>query len=117
MPVELYDRAEELVKGRGKPSWGQLVAWTCQTRQQEVVDEVLRQLRPADGLVPRGPNRRGRGATQVTARFTLDEQDTFAQTRGAAAAAVTDSDLPADDAHVTATIVVIAALEVATEGR
>lgn len=112
VPVELYDRTERLVKGPGKPSWGQLVAWTCQTKRDAVVDAVLTQLQPPVGLVPRGQNKRGIGATQVTARFTLDEREAFTGTLDAARAAIERADLP-DQSRATATTVVIAALEVA----
>ena len=112
VPIALYDRAEDLVKGRGKPSWGQLIAWTCQTRQQEVIDEVLTQTQPPEGLVPRGQNKRGTASTQITARFTWDERETFTRTQQLAQAA-TDSAAHYTE-HVTATLVVIAALEIAT---
>ena len=112
IPVELYDRAEVLVKGRGRPSWGQLIAWTCQTRSDEVVAEVLVLLRPVEGvLVPRGQNKRGVGATQITARFTAPEHSAFERTRAQAQRAAQGSpDLPDE---VTATAVVSAALAVA----
>lgn len=112
IPVELYDRAEVLVKGRGRPSWGQLIAWTCQTRSDEVVAEVLVLLRPVEGvLVPRGQNKRGVGATQITARFTAPEHSAFEHTRAQAQRAAQGSpDLPNE---VTATAVVSAALAVA----
>lgn len=112
IPVELYDRAEVLVKGRGRPSWGQLIAWTCQTRSDEVVAEVLALLRPVEGvLVPRGQNKRGVGATQITARFTAPEHSAFEHTRAQAQRAAQGSpDLPNE---VTATAVVSAALAVA----
>ena len=112
IPVELYDRAEVLVKGRGRPSWGQLIAWTCQTRSDEVVAEVLALLRPVEGvLVPRGQNKRGVGATQITARFTAPEHSAFEHTRAQALrAAQAAPELPDE---VTATAVVSAALAVA----
>ena len=112
IPVELYDRAEVLVKGRGRPSWGQLIAWTCQTRSDEVVAEVLVLLRPVEGvLVPRGQNKRGVGATQITARFTAPEHSAFEHTRAQAQrAAHAAPELPDE---VTATAVVSAALAVA----
>lgn len=114
VPIALYDRAEDLVKGRGKPSWGQLIAWTCKTRQQEVIDEVLNQTRPPEGLVPRGQNKRGTASTQVTARFTWDERETFTRTRELAHAAAEATERP-QDGNITATLVVIAALEIATK--
>lgn len=112
IPVDLYDLTEVLVKGRGRPSWGQLIAWTCLTHNDEVVTEVLALLRPVEGvLVPRGQNKRGVAATQITARFTTREQAAFEHTRAQAHRAVQSSpDLPDE---VTATAVVIAALTVA----
>jgi len=112
IPVELYDRAEVLVKGRGRPSWGQLIAWTCQTCSDEVVAEVLALLRTVEGvMVPRGQNKRGVGATQITARFTAPEHSAFEHTRAQAQRAAQGSpDLPNE---VTATAVVSAALAVA----
>jgi len=112
IPIDVYDRAEVLVKGRGRPSWGQLIAWTCSTRSDEVVEEVLVLLRPLEGvLVPRGQNKRGVAATQITARFTMSEQAAFEATRIQAQRAVqTTPDLPDE---VTATAVVTAALTVA----
>ena len=114
VPVALYDRAEDMVKGRGKPSWGQLIAWTCKTRQQEVIAQVLTQMRPAEGLVPRGQNKRGTASTQITARFTPVEEQIFtlARERAEQAAAVSSAPL---EGSVTATLVVIAALEVAAQ--
>ncbi len=113
VPIELYDGAEDLVKGRGKPSWGQLIAWTCRTRQHDVVKEVLTLTEPALGLVPRGQNKRGTASTQITARFTQDEHATFARTRELAQVAVASAE-HAVEGPVTATLVVIAALQVAT---
>ena len=113
VPVELYTRAEALVKGPGKPSWGQLVSWTCQRHADDVVAAVLDQLRPAEGLVPRGQNKRGRGTTQITARFTLEEQQAFDATLQQAQKQVDAGSLPAGS-RATATAVVIAALEVAS---
>jgi hypothetical protein len=111
VPVELYEVVEPLVKGPGKPSWGQLIAWTCRTRQEDVVGGVLAQLRPPEGLVPRGQNKQARGTTQITARFTLPEHGTFTETLEVARAAAAEEDLPIP---ATATSVVIAALEVAS---
>lgn len=113
VPIELYDNAEDLVKGRGKPSWGQLIAWTCTTRQEDVVKEVLTLTEPAPGLVPRGQNKRGTASTQITARFTPDEHATFTRTRELAQTAVETAEHPVEG-PVTATLVVIAALQVAT---
>lgn len=112
VPIDLYDSAEDLVKGRGKPSWGQLIAWTCTTRQQEVVKEVLTQAQPAPGLIPRGQNKRGTASTQITARFTPDEHAAFARTRELAQTAADAAEHPVEG-PVTATLVVIAALRVA----
>jgi len=112
IPVDLYDRAEVLVKGRGRPSWGQLIAWTCSTRSDDVVAEVLVLLRPIEGvLVPRGQNKRGVAATQITARFTTREQAAFEHTRAQAHRAVQSAPELPDE--VTATAVVTAALTVA----
>lgn len=113
VPIDLYDAAEDLVKGRGKPSWGQLIAWTCHTRQQAVINEVLARTQPATGLVPRGQNKRGTASTQITARFTLDEHSTFDRTRELAQTAADTAQDPRDE-PITATLVVIAALQVAT---
>ncbi len=111
VPIEVYDAAEDLVKGRGRPSWGQLVAWTCETREEDVVTEVISSLRPTPGvLVPRGQNKRGSAATQVTARFTPDEHAAFERARAAAESAAFAAGL---DTPVTATAVVVAALSVA----
>lgn len=112
VPIEIYDNAEDLVKGRGKPSWGQLIAWTCTTRQQDVINEVLTLTQPAPGLVPRGQNKRGTASTQITARFTPDEHATFTHTRELARAAADAAEHPIEG-PVTATLVVIAALQVA----
>lgn len=111
VPVELYEVVEPLVKGPGRPSWGQLVAWTCQTKQADVIDGVLAQLRPPEGLVPRGQNKQARGTTQITARFTIPEHTTFVDTLDAAREA---ADVEALPIPATATAVVIAALEVAS---
>lgn len=111
VPVELYEVVEPLVKGPGKPSWGQLIAWTCQTRREEVVGAVVALLRPPEGLVPRGQNKQARGTTQITARFTLPEHATFVDTLEAAQSAADAENLVVP---ATATSVVIAALEVAS---
>lgn len=113
VPIDLYDSAEDLVKGRGKPSWGQLIAWTCTTRQQDVVNEVLTQAEPAPGLVPRGQNKRGTASTQITARFTPEEHAIFTRTRELAQTTVDAAEHPVEG-PITATLVVIAALRVAT---
>lgn len=112
VPIPLYEKAEHLVKGPGRPSWGQLVAATCQRSQEEVVDAVLsRAQAEGDLLAPRGQNRRAVASTQVTARFTPDELEAFRAVQARATRAVERSGLATG---VTATAVVAAALEVAT---
>lgn len=110
VPVDLYEAAVPLVKGVGRPSWGQKVAWTCQNHRQEVVEATVAILRPVVGvLIPRGQNKQAQATTQVTARFTADEYVAFSsvldEVRAAAAAAGLTT-------PVTATALVIAALEV-----
>lgn len=110
VPVELYEAAENLVKGPGRPSWGQLIAWTCDTDTAQVTARVLENLAPVGALTPRGQNKRARGSAQVTARFTPAEHERFITALEATRAAAQRADL---DSPVTATAVVIAALQVA----
>lgn len=111
VPIPLYAAAEELVKGPGRPSWGQLVAATCLSQRDEVVAAVIQQLRREEGhLSPRGQNRRAVAGTQVTARFLQNEFDEFCATREEATRAARGSGF---DSEVTATAVVAAALQVA----
>lgn len=113
VPIPLYAAAEQLVKGPGRPSWGQLVAATCLSQRDEVVVAVIQQLRREESaLAPRGQNRRAVASTQVTARFLQNEFDEFCATREEATRVARQSGF---DADVTATAVVAAALEVATQ--
>jgi hypothetical protein len=107
VPAALYAAATPLVKGPGRPSWGQLVAWTCQDHAEPVRKEVeaLADAAAAPRRL-RGPGREGEPTMQVTARLLPDEL-------AAVDAAMTS--LP--DVPVTRTMVVVAALTVATRPR
>lgn len=106
VPADIYAAAQPLVKGVGKPSWGQLVAWTCQDHKDEVVDTILEQAKEADRR-PRGQNQQGTAGLQVTARL-LDKTELPALEEVSKAAA------QRADRKVTRTMVLIAALTVAT---
>ncbi len=107
VPTDLYRDAVALVKGPNKPSWGQLVSWTCQDAEGKVLTAVLSIV--DDLNAPRrlrGQNREGGATTQVTARMTAEELVTLEHIREAAAARA--------KVTVARTAVVIAALRVAT---
>lgn len=106
VPADLYAAAQPLVKGVGKPSWGQLVAWTCQDHKDEVVATILEQAKEADRR-PRGQNQQGTAGLQVTARL-LDKTELPALEE------VSKSAAQRADRKVTRTMVLIAALTVAT---
>lgn len=112
VPQELYLEVEPLVKGPARPSWGQLVAATCQERLEEVLDAVVVQVRPVVGLVPRGQNKQAKAGPQVTARLNAAEQAAFFAAVDAAEKRVAGEGL---DVAVTRTNVLIAALEVASK--
>ena len=106
VPGPLYDAALPLVKGVGRPSWGQLVAWTCQDHPEGVRAEITAL---AEAVVQprrlRGPNREGEASMQVTARFLPAELAVFDSARDG---------VEHGDVVITRTMVVIAALTVAT---
>lgn len=106
VPAELYDKALPLVTGIGRPSWGQLVAWTCQDNDAEVLAELVEPDQPGASRRPRGQNRQGTAGLQVTARLNADEFTAFEQVMQQAARKA--------ETPVTRTKVVIAALTVAT---
>lgn len=107
VPTDLYLDAVALVKGPNKPSWGQLVSWTCQDEEGDVLAAVLSIV--DDLNAPRrlrGQNREGGATTQVTARMTAEELVTLERVREAAASRA--------EVTVARTAVVIAALRIAT---
>ena len=111
IPISLYEAAEYLVKGPGKPSWGQLIAAACEGNHEEVVEAVVDRLgQDTRGGAPRGQNRRAVATTQITARFAPDELAPF---QAAMAEAIARAQR-LDGASVTATAVVTAALDIAT---
>ena len=111
IPISLYEAAEYLVKGPGKPSWGQLIAAACEDNQGEIVQAVVDRLgQNVRGGAPRGQNRRAAATTQITARFSPDELEPFQAVLSEATARAERF----DGAPVTATAVVTAALGVAT---
>lgn len=109
VPAELYDKALPLVTGIGRPSWGQLVAWTCQDSSTEVLAELLEPNQPDASRRPRGQNRQGTAGLQVTARLNADEFTAFDQVMQQATRKA--------ESTVTRTKVVIAALTVATKAE
>lgn len=118
VPSTLYVQAEPLVKGVGRPSWGQLISWTCATKGEEVVAAVLEQLRPADPLAPRGSNRAGGTTTTIIPQFLGEEIDPVENVHARAQEAVSrDPGIPLRAQRVTATAVIIAAVEVTLNDR
>lgn len=111
IPISLYEETEHLVKGPGRPSWGQLVAATCQHHQDDVTAAVVDSFGRDQSSRPRGQNRSALPTTQISARFTPDEADSFSVAVRTATVRVRQS--CGDDIPVTATAVVIAALKVA----
>jgi len=106
VPGELYDAAQPLVKGVGKPSWGQLIAWTCQDHKEEVVAMVLELARTA-ARRPRGQNAQGTPGLQVTARLDRTELPAVDEVKKLAGQKA--------ERKVTRTDVLIAALTVAVK--
>ncbi len=114
IPSSLYSRAEPLVKGTGRPSWGQLISWTCATKGEQVIAAVIEQLRPGDPLAPRGSNRVGGTTTTIIPQFLGEEIDPVETVHAQAQEAATrEVGIPARNERVTATAVVVAALHVA----
>lgn len=105
VPADLYDRALPLVKGIGRPSWGQLVAWTCQDHKTQVVAAIVAAT-TVEGRRPRGQGVVGTAGLQVTCRLFPDERPPVDAVLKDAQAKV--------KTKVTRTMVVLAALEVAT---
>jgi hypothetical protein len=105
VPGELYELALPLVKGLGMPSWGQLVSWTCADHRADVVASIIANAR-AESRRPRGQGVVGTAGNQVTARLYPDEL--------APLEAVVKEAKGKLDQKVTRTMVVLAALEVAT---
>lgn len=114
IPADLYQRAEPLVKGPGKPSWGQLIYWACTTRREAVVDGAIEWVKPTDPLAPRGANRAGGVTTPIIPQFLGEEIVPVDAVKSAAEEALA-RDETRGPVKVTATAVVIAALAVATE--
>ena len=115
IPADLYAAAETLVKGPGKPSWGQLIFWACTTERDAVLEHVARQLAPSDPLAPRGANRAGGVTTPIIPQFLGAEIEPVDEIQTAAQADIAGSG--PRPVKVTATAVVIAALRVAVEKR
>lgn len=110
IPGPLYEASLPLVKGVGKPSWGQLVTWTCQDQDDEVRSAVTALAEAT--TTPRrlrGQNREGEATMQVTARVLPAELSVLDELRETVDAAV--------DPLVTRTMVIIAALTVATRSQ
>lgn len=105
VPGELYELALPLVKGLGMPSWGQLVSWTCADHRADVVASIVANAR-AEARRPRGQGVVGTAGNQVTARLYPEEM--------APLEAVVKEAKGKIDQKVTRTMVVLAALEVAT---
>jgi len=107
IPGPLYEASLPLVKGVGKPSWGQLVTWTCQDHADSVRKEVtvLAQATTTPRRL-RGQNREGEATMQVTARVLPAELAVLDDLRETINVAV--------DPLVTRTMVIVAALAVAT---
>lgn len=105
VPGNLYDRALPLVKGIGRPSWGQLVSWTCQDHRGAVVAAIVAHA-AEEGRRPRGQGTVGTAGNQVTARLYPNELAPIDQVMTEASRKV--------DQKVTRTMIVLAALEVAT---
>lgn len=115
IPADLYQRAEPLVKGPGKPSWGQLIYWACTTHREEVVAATVEWAKPSDPLAPRGANRAGGVTTPIIPQFLGEEIVPVDAVKDDAAERAMQESAPAGRAKVTATAVVIAALSVAVE--
>ena len=105
VPGELYELALPLVKGIGKPSWGQLVSWTCADHRGEVVASIVASAR-AEARRPRGQGVVGTAGNQVTARLYPEELAPIDAVMKEAKGKI--------DHKVTRTMVVLGALEVAT---
>lgn len=115
IPADLYAAAETLVKGPGRPSWGQLVYWACTSERDAVLAHVMEHLAPADPLAPRGANRAGGVTTPIIPQFLGSEIDPVDEIQTTAQAQAEADDQGARPVKVTATAVVIAALRVAVE--
>ena len=105
VPAPLYEAALPLVKGPGRPSWGQQVAWTSQDHAEKVLEQVEALAEAA--LAPRrlrGHGREGEAAMQVTARLLPAELAVVDEARNAR-----------ESLQVNRTMVVIAAITVATQ--
>lgn len=114
IPADLYAAAEPLVKGPGRPSWGQLVLWACTSEREAVLEHVVQQLAPdPDPLAPRGANRAGGVTTPIIPQFLGSEIEPVDEIQAAAQDQV--EGLGPRPVKVTATAVVIAALKVAVE--
>jgi hypothetical protein len=116
IPADLYAAAETLVKGPGKPSWGQLVYWACTTDREAVLRNVAQHLAPTDPLAPRGANRAGGVTTPIIPQFLGSEVDPVDEIQTTAQAQM-NSGGSSRPVKVTATAVVIAALRVAVDSH
>lgn len=107
VPADLYAEALPLVKGVAKPSWGQLIAWTCEDHPDEVREQIIALARQGAGTRRlRGQNRRGTAGLQVTARLDAAELEAVDGMLKSAQAKA--------EGRVNRTLVVLAALTVAT---
>ena len=81
VPQSLYHQAAPLVKGVGRPSWGQLVAWTCRDQRDAVVRHIESLVTAWEEDRRGGPagvaNKVAEGSSQVTARMTDTELGWF----------------------------------------
>ncbi|MDN5715664.1 MAG: hypothetical protein L0G89_00360 [Janibacter sp.] len=83
-----------------------------------MVAAVLEQLRPADPLAPRGSNRAGGTTTTIIPQFLGEEIDPVENVHARAQEAVSrDPGIPIRAKRVTATAIIIAAVEVTLNDR
>jgi hypothetical protein len=74
IPHLLYEEVtERLLAGPERPSYGQLVVWTCEDHPDAVVDRVVAARPGAGSRLPRG-RRLAAESVQVTLRLTLTER-------------------------------------------
>jgi hypothetical protein len=103
IPKPLYDEIQLMLMPMiERPSYAQIIAWTCEDHRSDVLDELARATRRSD-RAPRG-RRLAADGVPVTPRFQPDELQLLEDVIGEAAE---------DGAKITRTAAVVAALRVA----
>lgn len=90
IPMTLYLEAVEITGREGGPSWGQLVAWTCEDHKADVIRQLGIEATPVE-RVPRGRPAPRKQLQPIAARMTEPEAECFNRVKIAASEALVET--------------------------